>query len=230
MLNIRVGTPRRIPRLILYSASNKSRSAVGGVGCSVAKPRTANLYASPQHVVLADGTGPKIRYALSGSMKALKEGECAYDRAGAQDKAQVHARVGRGPLLQQRYFLRGARLPRRRGHLRRAPGQGERRGAPHLRDDRGPEDSRRRSRARSLTSVRWLASVAPEPNCREPDSPISRETPHRAGPGWSGPAAGLGCHTWWKAPQSRQEPRGWLLRASSALANVWGLPPSRHNI
>src|SRR5215210_6311565 len=86
--NTGAGTPRRIPRLILYSSSNKSRSTVGGVGCSVAKLRTAHLYASPQHVVSADGDGHKIRYALSGSMKALKEGGCAYDGAGAQDKAQ----------------------------------------------------------------------------------------------------------------------------------------------
>src|SRR5215210_3513537 len=70
------------------------RSVVGGVGCSVAKPRIAHLYASPQHVVIPDGTGLKIRYALSGSLKALKEGGRAYERASPKGKEQKYPRVG----------------------------------------------------------------------------------------------------------------------------------------
>src|SRR5215217_1866200 len=70
--------------------------------------------------------------------------EQADERASPQDKSEGHPRVGAGPLLQQRDVLRGARLPRRRVHLRRAQRQAERHSALHLRDDRGPEDSRGR--------------------------------------------------------------------------------------
>src|SRR5215204_5437187 len=66
------------------------------------------------------------------------------DRASTQGEEQGHPRVGAGALLQQRAYEGGPRLLRRRGHLLRAQGQGERHSALHLRDDRGPEDSRGR--------------------------------------------------------------------------------------
>src|SRR5215216_3178538 len=49
---------------------------------------------------------------------------------------QKHPRVGTRALLQQRDVLGGPRLPRRRSHLLRAQGQGERHSALHLRADR----------------------------------------------------------------------------------------------
>src|SRR5215207_10499562 len=59
---------------------------------------------------------------------------------------QKHPRVGTRALLQQWAYEGGPRLLRRGGHLLRAQGQGERHRSLHLRADRGPEDSRRRSR------------------------------------------------------------------------------------
>src|SRR5215211_7375765 len=65
---------------------------------------------------------------------------------------QKHPRVGTRALLQQRDVLGGPRLLRRRGHLLRAQGQGERHSALHLRADRRSEDRRGR-RGRRLNRV-----------------------------------------------------------------------------
>src|ERR671910_1260381 len=58
---------------------------------------------------------------------------------------QKHPRVGTRALLQQRDYVGGPRLLRRRVDLLRAQGQGQRHSALHLRDDRGPEDCRGRT-------------------------------------------------------------------------------------
>src|SRR5215208_4934970 len=65
---------------------------------------------------------------------------------------QKHPRVGTRALLQQRDVLGGPRLLRRRGHLLRAQGQGQRHSALHLRADRRSEDRRGR-RGRRLNRV-----------------------------------------------------------------------------
>src|SRR5829696_8019664 len=99
---------------------------------------------------------------LRGRETLSREGANADERASPKGREQKHPSVGTRALLQQRDYVGGARLPRRGGHLLRAQGQGERHSALHLRDDRRPEDSRRRSRAR------WLASVVRVPSFREP--------------------------------------------------------------
>src|SRR5215204_2529762 len=73
-----------------------------------------------------------------------RKGGRADERASPKGKAQKYPTVGTRALLQQRAYVRGPRLLRRRGHLLRAQGQGQRHRALHLRDDRGPEDSRGR--------------------------------------------------------------------------------------
>src|SRR5215204_1284557 len=73
-----------------------------------------------------------------------RKGGRADERASPKGKAQKYPTVGTRALLQQRAYVRGPRLLRRRGHLLRAQGQGQRHSALHLRDDRGPEDSRGR--------------------------------------------------------------------------------------
>src|SRR5215217_7529693 len=65
---------------------------------------------------------------------------------------QKHPRVGTRALLQQRDVLGGPRLLRRRGHLLRAQGQGQRHSALQLRADRRSEDRRGR-RGRRLNRV-----------------------------------------------------------------------------
>src|SRR5215216_2873152 len=65
---------------------------------------------------------------------------------------QKHPRVGTRALLQQRAHGGGPRLLRRRGHLLRAQGQGQRHSALHLRADRRSEDRRGR-RGRRLNRV-----------------------------------------------------------------------------
>src|SRR5215212_10499335 len=74
-----------------------------------------------------------------------REGASADERASPKGKEQKRPRVGRRALLQQRAYVGGPRLPRRRVNLLRAQGQGERRGALQLRDDRGSEDRRGRA-------------------------------------------------------------------------------------
>src|SRR5215213_8941528 len=64
-----------------------------------------------------------------------------------------------GLYYKQGDILRGACLPRR-VPLRRAQGQGERRGALHLRDARGPQDRRRRSSRRARRRARVARSLA----------------------------------------------------------------------
>src|SRR5919107_5847988 len=75
-----------------------------------------------------------------GSYITTKGGR-ADERASQKGKAQKYPTVGAGALLQQRAHGGGPRLLRRRSHLLRAQGQGQRHSALHLRDDRGPEDS-----------------------------------------------------------------------------------------
>src|SRR5687767_12083498 len=105
---------------------------------------------------------------LQGGKTLSREGASADERASPKGKEQKYPGVGTRALLHQRAYVGGPRLPRRRVNLLRAQGQGQRHSALQLRDDRRPEDRRRRSRARRLTSVRWLASVARGPSFREP--------------------------------------------------------------
>src|SRR5829696_7280138 len=90
-----------------------------------------------------------------------RKGGRADERASQKGKAQEYPTVGTRALLQQRAYVGGPRLLRRGGNLLRAQGQGERHSALHLRDDRGPEDSRRGRRAPRL------ASIARESNFRD---------------------------------------------------------------
>src|SRR5215208_4215928 len=83
------------------------------------------------------------------------------DRASTQGEEQKHPRVGAGALLQQRDYEGGPRLLRRRGHLLRAQGQGERHSALHLRSDREPEDSG--GRKRKLAPVARVATFRESP-------------------------------------------------------------------
>src|SRR5215212_5327436 len=110
----------------------------------------------------------RVRTSSSGAQGPLSpwvaitsagKGGHAHERASPQDKPQGHPRVGAGALLQQRAYVGGTRLLRRRGYLLRAQGQGERHSALHLRDDRGPEDRGGRERR--------LASIARKSNFRE---------------------------------------------------------------
>src|SRR5215212_11423974 len=75
------------------------------------------------------------------------------ERASPKGSEQKHPRVGPRALLQQRDYLGGHGLPRRRGHLLRAQGQGQRHSALHLRADRRSEDSRGRRGINRLASV-----------------------------------------------------------------------------
>src|SRR5215213_10721368 len=84
-----------------------------------------------------------------------RKGGGANERATTQVKNEAIPEWAEGPYYNNGLFLRGARLPRRRVHLFRAQGQGERRGALHVRDGRRSEDRRRRSRRASrLDGVR----------------------------------------------------------------------------
>src|SRR5215217_5704416 len=94
-----------------------------------------------------------------GSLLTINEGASADERTSPKGGEQKYPRVGAGTLLQQRAYVGGPRLPRRRVHLLRAQGQGERHSALHLRDDRGPEDRGGRERR--------LASIARKSNFRE---------------------------------------------------------------
>src|SRR5215211_883965 len=82
---------------------------------------------------------PSVGYMepLRGRETLSRKGASAdNDRASTQGEEQKHPRVGAGALLQQRAYEGGPRLLRRRGHLLRAQGQGERHSALHLRSDR----------------------------------------------------------------------------------------------
>src|SRR5215207_2440532 len=76
----------------------------------------------------------------------------ADERASPKGSEQKHPAVGTRALLQQRDYVGGPRLLRRRGHLLRAQGQGQRHSALHLRADRRSEDRRGR-RGRRLNRV-----------------------------------------------------------------------------
>src|SRR5215217_106790 len=75
--------------------------------------------------------------------RRAKEESTADERASTQGK-EAHPGVGRGPLLQQRAHLGGARLLRRRSHLLRVQGQGQRHSTLLLRDAGDPKDRHRR--------------------------------------------------------------------------------------
>src|SRR5215204_3134481 len=77
----------------------------------------------------------------------------ADERASPKGSEQKHPAVGTRALLQQRDYVGGPRLLRRRGHLLRAQGQGQRHSALHLRADRRSEDSRGRRAINRLASV-----------------------------------------------------------------------------
>src|SRR5829696_8258347 len=84
--------------------------------------------------------------------RRAKEESTADERASTQGE-EVHPRVGRRSLLQQRSHLGGARLLRRRGHLLRVQGQGQRHSTLLLRDARDPEDRHRRGVVRKLDAL-----------------------------------------------------------------------------
>src|SRR5215213_11695511 len=86
----------------------------------------------------------RVNEALSPwvAITSAGKGGHAHERASPKGKEQEYPRVGAGAVLQQRAYVGGPRLPRRRVHLLRAQGQGERHSALHLRDDRGPENCR----------------------------------------------------------------------------------------
>src|SRR5215211_4033726 len=90
---------------------------------------------------------------LWGRKTLSREGASADERASQKGKAQEYPTVGTGALLQQRAHGGGPRLLRRRSHLLRAQGQGQRHSALHLRDDRRPEDRRRGRRVRTFAGV-----------------------------------------------------------------------------
>src|SRR5215216_3092568 len=81
-----------------------------------------------------------------------RKGGRADERASPTGKAQEYPTVGTRALLQQRDYVGGPRLLRRGVNLLRAQGQGQRHSALHLRDARGPEDSRG-SRVSKLAGV-----------------------------------------------------------------------------
>src|SRR5215217_2736935 len=83
---------------------------------------------------------------LRGRKTLSTEGARAYERASPKGEERKYPRVGRRALLQQGDLLRDTRLPRRRVHLHRAQGQGERHSALYLRDDRRSQGSRRDGR------------------------------------------------------------------------------------
>src|SRR5829696_3195191 len=85
-----------------------------------------------------------------GRSNVARNGGRADKRASQKGNAQKHPRMGTRALLQQRAHGGGPRLLRRRSHLLRAQGQGQRHSALHLRDDRGTEDSRGRRVLRRL--------------------------------------------------------------------------------
>src|SRR5215213_88253 len=98
---------------------------------------------------------------LWGRKTLSREGASADERASPKGEEQKYPPVGRRAVLQQWAYEGGPRLPRRRGHLLRAQGQGERHSALHLRDDRGPEDSG--GRKRKLAPVARVATFRESP-------------------------------------------------------------------
>src|SRR5215211_3166827 len=126
-----------------------------------------------------------------------RKGGRADERATTQSEKRGHPGVGRGALLQQRAIYRGARLPRRRVHLLRAQGQGERRGALHLRDGRRSEDSRRRSRrpgspSRRASKLDGIGSPTPERHRR-----LTKASTERRGFGVRRPQSSyISCDIW----------------------------------
>src|SRR5215210_5526637 len=86
---------------------------------------------------------PSVGYMepLRGRKTLSREGASADERASPKGKEQKHPRVGRRALLQQRVYIGGPRLPRRRRNLLRAQRHGEQHSALQLRDDRMSKDS-----------------------------------------------------------------------------------------
>src|SRR5215203_1329746 len=116
----------------------------------------------------------RVRTSSSGAQGPLSpwvaitsagKGGHAHERASPQDKPQGHPRVGAGALLQQRDYVGGPCLLRRGGNLLRAQGQGERHSALHIRDDRRPEDRRRRTIRRLAGGVE--SPTSHKANCGE---------------------------------------------------------------
>src|SRR5215217_6395088 len=95
-----------------------------------------------------------------------RKGGRADERASPTGKAQEYPTVGTRALLQQRDYVGGPRLLRRGVNLLRAQGEGERHSALHLRDDRGPEDSRGRRVSRLAGVERAQLRRIPLPRTR----------------------------------------------------------------
>src|SRR5215218_2623140 len=108
----------------------------------------------PRLLNIWDSLEPPVEYMgpLRGRQTLARKGASAHERASSKGSEQKHPRVGARALLQQRDVGGGPRLPRRRGNLLRAQGQGQRHSALHLRANRRSEDSRGR-RGRKLNAV-----------------------------------------------------------------------------